>query len=239
MSDAANPFRATAGLRIDPAPPGSGVRFQLGIEPGALPAAFRNAVEETVRDTLREGLSGWLVTDAVVTLTRSGYTPPPPYGWSKWSTSAADFRHLTPLVLMAALRQAGTQVYEPVHRFSLDIPADTPGQVLPLLARLHAAPGTPRAARFLVPDRGGHPGRPGAPAGPAAACADPRRGRAGLHVQPLPAGARPGSGPAAVRPQPAEPGGVPAVRHAADRRSAPGRRSAPARRSAHGRPWVI
>ena len=144
MSDAANPFRATAGLRIDPAPPGSGVRFQLGIEPGALPAAFRNAVEETVRDTLREGLSGWLVTDAVVTLTRSGYTPPPPYGWSKWSTSAADFRHLTPLVLMAALRQAGTQVYEPVHRFSLDIPADTPGQVLPLLARLHAAPGTPQ-----------------------------------------------------------------------------------------------
>ena len=152
MSDEANPFRATAGLRIEPAAAGSGVRFQLGIEPGALPVAFQKAVEETVRDTLREGLSGWPVTDAVVTLTHSGYTPPPPFGWSKWSTSAADFRHLTPLVLMTALRRAGTQVYEPIHRFSLDIPADTFGLVRPLLARLAAVPGAPqpRGSSYLV-----------------------------------------------------------------------------------------
>ena len=144
MSDEANPFRATAGLRIEPATAGSGVRFRLGIEAGALPVAFQKAVEETVRDTLREGLSGWPVTDAVVTLTHSGYTPPPPFGWSKWSTSAADFRHLTPLVLMTALRRAGTQVYEPIHRLRLDIPADTFGLVLPLLARLAAVPGAPQ-----------------------------------------------------------------------------------------------
>jgi small GTP-binding protein len=111
---------------------------------GALPAAFQKAVEETVRATLREGLSGWPVTDAVVTLTHSGYTPPPPFGWSKWSTSAADFRNLTPLVLMTALGRAGTQVYEPIHRFSLDIPADTFGLVLPVLARLGAVPGAPQ-----------------------------------------------------------------------------------------------
>ena len=152
MSDEANPFRATAGLRIEPAAAGSGVRFRLGIEPGALPVAFQKAVEETVRDTLCEGLSGWPVTDAVVTLTHSGYTPPPPFGWSKWSTSAADFRHLTPLVLITALRRAGTQVYEPIHRFSLDVPADTFGLVLPMLARLGAAPGAPqpRGSSYLV-----------------------------------------------------------------------------------------
>ena len=144
MSDQDNPFRATAGLRIDPAPAGSGVRFRLGIEPGALPVAFQKAIEETVRDTLREGLAGWPVTDCTITLTHSGYTPPPPFGWSKWSTSAADFRHLTPLVLMTALRRAGTQVYEPIHRFSLDIPADTYGRVLPLMARLGAVPGAPQ-----------------------------------------------------------------------------------------------
>jgi ribosomal protection tetracycline resistance protein len=144
MSDDANPFRATAGLRIEPAALGAGVRFRLGIEPGALPVAFQKAVEETVRGTLREGLSGWPVTDCTVTLTHSGYTPPPPFGWSKWSTSAADFRHLTPLVLMTALRRAGTQVYEPIHRFSLDIPADTFGLVLLMLARLGAVPGAPQ-----------------------------------------------------------------------------------------------
>ena len=107
MSEEANPFRATVGLRIVPAQAGSGVRFRLGIERGALPAAFQKAIEETVRQTLQHGLYGWPVTDCTITVTRSGFTPPPPpSGWSKWSSSAGDFRNLTPLVLMSALRRA-------------------------------------------------------------------------------------------------------------------------------------
>ena len=136
MGEPANPFRATVGLRIVPAPVCPGVRFGLGIERGALPVAFQKAVEETVHQTLQEGLRGWQVTDAVVTLTHSGFTPPPPSGWSKWSSSAGDFRDLTPLVLMSALRQAGTRVYEPVHRFHLEAPADTAWSAPPALARL-------------------------------------------------------------------------------------------------------
>ena len=143
MGEPANPFRATVGLRIAPAPADSGVGFRLGVERGALPVAFQKAVEETVHQTLREGLRGWQVTDAVVTLTHSGFTPPPPSGWSKWSSSAGDFRDLTPLVLMRALRQAGTRVYEPVHRFHLEAPADTAWSVLPALARLGAVPAPP------------------------------------------------------------------------------------------------
>ena len=143
MSEEANPFRATVGLRIVPAAPGAGVRFRLGIERGALPVSFLRAVEETVRQTLQEGLRGWQVTDCTVTITHSGFTPPPPSGWSKWSSSAGDFRNLTPLVLMSALRQAGTRVYEPVHRFQLEAPADTAGSLLPALARLGAVPDAP------------------------------------------------------------------------------------------------
>jgi ribosomal protection tetracycline resistance protein len=75
MDEPANPFRATVGLRIVPAQAGTGVRFQLGIERGALPAAFQKAVEETVHQTLQQGLRGWQVTDAAVTLTHSGFTP--------------------------------------------------------------------------------------------------------------------------------------------------------------------
>jgi ribosomal protection tetracycline resistance protein len=63
-------------------------------------------------------------------MTHSGY-------WSPVST-ASDFRLLTPLVLMDALKQAGTVVCEPVHRLHLEIPADTLGQVLSELARLRA-----------------------------------------------------------------------------------------------------
>lgn len=135
-----NPYRATVGLRIDPGPVGSGIEFRLEIELGSLPYSFVRATEETVHKTLQQGLYGWQVTDCVVTMTHSAYVPPPPYGWSKWSSAAGDFRNLTPLVLMDALRQAGVRVYEPVHRFSLDIPSDCVGAVRPLLARLGAVP---------------------------------------------------------------------------------------------------
>jgi ribosomal protection tetracycline resistance protein len=146
MGQEANPFRATVGLRVDPAAVDAGGEFRLEISRGALPSSFLTAIEETVTDTLREGLYGWRVTDCTVTLTHSGYTPPPPYGWSKWSSSGGDFRNLTPLVLMTALQRAGTTVCEPMHSFRLDLPADTLTATLTALARLGAATRAPELA---------------------------------------------------------------------------------------------
>jgi ribosomal protection tetracycline resistance protein len=137
-----NPFLATVGLRIDPAAIDSGLGFRLEVDVGAIPLFvykavehFRNAVEDTVRTTLRQGLYGWQVTDCTVTLTQSGYVAP--------GSTAGDFRKLTPMVLMSALKQAGTVVCEPIHRFQLEFPADTVGAILPLLTRLRAVPQTP------------------------------------------------------------------------------------------------
>ncbi|MBK3564369.1 translation factor GTPase family protein [Streptomyces sp. MBT62] len=141
-----NPFLATVGLRVDPAPVGSGVRFALEVELGAMPYAFFKAVEDTVRETLGQGLHGWRVTDCVVTMTRSGYCPRQSHahqGFDKsMSSTGADFRALTPLVLVEALRRAGSQVYEPMHRFRVEAPADTLGALLPVLAAVRAVPGT-------------------------------------------------------------------------------------------------
>lgn len=64
--------------------------------------------------------------------------PPPPTGWSKYSSSASDFRYLTPLVLMTALQRAGTVVCEPVSSFRLEIPASSLTAVLTALARTGA-----------------------------------------------------------------------------------------------------
>ena len=44
---------------------------------------------------------------------------------------------------MSALRQAGTVVCEPIHRFHLEAPADVLGPLLAALARLHAVPEPP------------------------------------------------------------------------------------------------
>jgi ribosomal protection tetracycline resistance protein len=143
-----NPFLATVGLRIDPDP--SGRAFRLEIEPGALPLAFLRAVQDTAHQTLRQGLSGWQVTDYAVTLTHSGYYPRQSHAHAHFdktmSSTGADFRGLVPLVVMDALRRAGTVVHEPVQRFHLEIPADTTGAVLPVLARLRAVPDTPTRA---------------------------------------------------------------------------------------------
>ena len=47
--------------------------FRLDVELGSMPLAFFTAVEETVHETLRQGLHGWQVTDCAVTMTHSGY----------------------------------------------------------------------------------------------------------------------------------------------------------------------
>ncbi|MFI7611677.1 GTP-binding protein [Nonomuraea terrae] len=127
-----NAFMATVGLRVQPGPRGSGVDYRLEVDLGSLPLAYHRAIEESVRLTLGEGPHGWPVTDVVVTLTRTGYDAP--------VTVAADFRGRTPIVLMEALRRAGTTVYEPCHRFELEVPEETLGQVTAGLAALGGAP---------------------------------------------------------------------------------------------------
>ncbi|MBM7784647.1 elongation factor G [Tenggerimyces flavus] len=119
-------FVATIGLRVAPGEKGTGIRYGLEVELGSLPAAFHRAVEETVRQTLRQGLYGWAVPDCVVMMTRSGY--------SSAGSTAGDFRSLTPLVLMAALEQAGTRVCEPLDAFECEVPEDVLGVVLSTFA---------------------------------------------------------------------------------------------------------
>ncbi|MGH3880283.1 MAG: GTP-binding protein [Actinophytocola sp.] len=150
IGKAPNPFLAQVGLRVDPAPAGSGVAFRLEVELGSMPYAFFKAVEETVHEVLGQGPHGWQVIDCVVTMTHSGYYARQSHAHQKFdksmSSTAGDFRNLTPLVLMDALRRAGTIVHEPMHRFRLEIPADTVGTVLPALSRLRAIPATQRQA---------------------------------------------------------------------------------------------
>ncbi len=147
MDHDGNPFLATVGLRVDPAPAGAGVKFCLEVELGSMPFAFFRAVEETVTEALQQGVHGWRVTDCTVAMTHSGYAARQSHSHAVFdksmSSTAGDFRNLTPLVLMSALRRAGTAVYEPIHRFELEIPADTLGPVLPVLAQLGAVPQTP------------------------------------------------------------------------------------------------
>ena len=146
-----NPFLATIGLRVERAPNGSGIDFRLQVDHSVVPLYvykklenFAEAMGQYVRQTLQEGLFGWQVTDCIVTMTTCNYSVPdgPPSRRGPLST-AADFRKLTPLVLMQALERAGTAVCEPIVRATLEIPTGTTGAVLSALGRLGAAMKTP------------------------------------------------------------------------------------------------
>jgi ribosomal protection tetracycline resistance protein len=144
-----HPYSATVGLRVEPGPAGSGVRFRLDFDPRLIPlyiykttGHFTDAMTQYVRRALEKGLYGWQVTDCLVTMNECNYyigDGPAKRVLPTPRTTAADFRKLTPLVLMEALRRAGTVVCQPMARVRLELPAARMGDVLSALARLGAA----------------------------------------------------------------------------------------------------
>ncbi|AKU15075.1 elongation factor G [Luteipulveratus mongoliensis] len=110
------PYPATLGLRVSPAPPGTGVRLSLEVERGSLLRPYWAGIRTAVNQSLRAGPHGWAVPDCDIAITHSGYAAP--------VTTAAHFRQLTPLVLAEALTAAGTVVCEPLHTFEIDVPTE-------------------------------------------------------------------------------------------------------------------
>jgi ribosomal protection tetracycline resistance protein len=148
-----NPFHADLGLRVEKAPPGSGVAVQMAenLDPRDAPLyvfknfeGFAERMEEYVRLALEEGLRGWRVTDCVVTVTKIGYSlaDGPPSRRGPMPT-ANDLKKLTPVVLVQALEQSGTAVCEPVFRLTAEVPSEAVGSVLGALSRLGATAGVP------------------------------------------------------------------------------------------------
>jgi ribosomal protection tetracycline resistance protein len=139
-----NPYLATVGLRVEPAPVGSGVDFGLEVELGSMPPAFFAAVEASVRSALLRGNHGWEVPDARVRMTHSGYWARQSHAHGTFdksmSSTAGDFRDLTHLLMARSIAQAGTVVCEPVHRFELEVPAGALGPTLALLAQAGGVP---------------------------------------------------------------------------------------------------
>jgi ribosomal protection tetracycline resistance protein len=126
-----SPFVAGIGLRIRPAPRGTGIRWVRKTHKGSLPKAFRTAIRETVVATLRQGLLGWPVTDCEVALIHNEF--------DNACSTGGDFRGLTPLIVMRALAQAGTAVFEPCHAFEVEVPVDTFAAVTALVSRAEAS----------------------------------------------------------------------------------------------------
>jgi ribosomal protection tetracycline resistance protein len=140
MAEKTTPYLATLGFRVEPAPAGSGLVCDLGVERGSMPPAFFTATWEGVRAGVAQGLSGWAIPDARVVLTHTGYAPRQSAMHQKFnknfSSVGADFRNLAPVLIHEALRRAKTVVCEPVETFRLEIPPGALPAVTVTIARL-------------------------------------------------------------------------------------------------------
>lgn len=124
------PFAAGVGIKVEPIKRGEGLKYVTEVSYGSLERPFQNAVKEAVLQTCKQGLFGWEVTDIKVIFNFSQY--------NSVSSTPADFRNLTPMVLMEALDNAKTDLLEPYYEFELKVPKDVSGRAMSDLEKMRA-----------------------------------------------------------------------------------------------------
>ncbi len=107
-------FAAAVEIKVEPLERGSKIVYESEVTAGFLPKSFLNAIEEAVYDTCKHGLYGWELTDMKVSLINTEY--------SSVDSTPADFRNVTPMVLMEAIDNAKTRLLEPINEFELRVP---------------------------------------------------------------------------------------------------------------------
>ena len=106
-----NPYLATLGVRVEPAPVDAGVQVDLEVELGSMPASLFAAAREGIETGLAQGRHGWQIPDARVLITHTGYSPRQSHMHQKFnkamSSVTADFRNLAPVLVHRCVRTGG------------------------------------------------------------------------------------------------------------------------------------
>lgn len=113
-------FAAAIGISIEPLPLGSGLKYATRVDYGYLTASYQNAVRDGLLGAMRNGLYGWELTDARVTLE-----------WAEYESSAStpgDYRDIAVVAVIRALNDSDTELLEPVLDYELTVPVDDAGR---------------------------------------------------------------------------------------------------------------
>lgn len=138
------PCWAVVGLVMEPGEKGSGIHFQSVVKEGDLPRRYQHHVETSVYQTLKQGIYGYEVTDARVTLT---------YGECHHvHTHPLDFFVATPVAVLRALTDSGSQLLELYVRLTLSAGEEYLGRVLGDITAMRGEFDTPliRSGQFLL-----------------------------------------------------------------------------------------
>lgn len=129
MSDNDNPFHATVGLKIEAGEMGSGVNIKSDVRIGNVPISMWHGIHDGIHSALRQGLNGWVVTDIIITITKVEFNP---------ISTPAEFRDMTPMVVLEALSKAGTKLLWPLLSFNLKVPEFYYGKAVSDLLKMKA-----------------------------------------------------------------------------------------------------
>ena len=101
-------------VTIDPQPRGAGFQFVSAITGGAVPRNYIPAVEEGVKDFLRQGPLGFPVVDLAVTLTDGSH--------HSVDSSEMAFRTAGRLAMSEGIAKCGAVLLEPIERVEISTP---------------------------------------------------------------------------------------------------------------------
>lgn len=116
------PCWAIVDLQIEPLPSGSGIVFESAIKEKQLPYRYQNHVKASLMETFQQGIYGWEVVDAKVTLIGGEH--------HHVHTHPLDFFVATPVAALRALTASESVLLEPYVRVKLSANEDLMGKVL-------------------------------------------------------------------------------------------------------------
>lgn len=114
------------GFEVKPLPKGSGLQYQSKFSTDYLFPKYQKQVERLVKMYCQQGLYGWEVTDAEISLVDGKC--------DNVGSDPADFNIAVPIALMRAFKDAGMKLLEPNMFYTINSPKDDYKAILSLVS---------------------------------------------------------------------------------------------------------
>ena len=124
------PCWAVMKFRVAPGKRGSGIQFESKVGVNKIKQKYQNEVEQTIPKALIQGIKGWETTDIKVTLIEGED--------HEIHSRPGDFILATPMGLMRALKNAGTNFLEPMYDFEIKAQEKYLGKIVSDLTKMRA-----------------------------------------------------------------------------------------------------
>ncbi len=115
------PCWAVMKFEIEPLHSGSGIQYSSLVSVDKIHRKYQHEIEETITKALTQGIKGWEVTDIKVTLIDGED--------HVMHSNPGDFILATPMGILRAVKNSGTQLLEPIYNFTLHFPEEYLGSV--------------------------------------------------------------------------------------------------------------